>query len=455
MVKQISRTELKHSGRRKSIKEGIFASAEGSFGGKFISPFAIAINTSNSLVALLTSITGLLGPLSQLFSSKWFERDSRKKVVLTSVFLEALMWIPFIIIAILFSKGILINFLPALLLLSFSIYIILTNAAQPFWFSWMGDIVDSKYRGRWFSKRNLIIGIISVVLAIFASVLLDYFKKNNLAMLGFGILFFLALVSRLGSWLTFKKQYEPKLKFEKKDYFSFWQFLKQAPNNNFGKFSLFRSLYAFAGAVSGSVWTIYLLRYLKFNYTIYIIVLVSEVVFSLIFVNLWGKLADKYGNYKIIILTTFILPITPILWILNTSPIYMILVPSLIEGIAWGGFILVSKNFIYDNVRKQKRSLAISYYNMLWGIGVFFGAGLAAILIKYLNIKIISPIILIFILGAILKMIVVSLFIPKMKETKKIKVKQKNFEKDIFKGIKPSLVEEVHEIHSIGHYLKE
>ncbi len=456
MIKERGIKKLKHQARRLSIREGIFSSAKISFGDRFIHPFAIAINTSNPLVALLTSISGLLGPLSQLFSSQWFERYPRKKIVLLSVFIESLAWLPFITIAILFSLGILTNILPVLLLFSFSIYIIMANASHPHWFSWIGDLVDEEYRGRWFSKRNLLNGVFSVVLAILASIFLDYFKRINLAMIGFAILFSLALISRLISWFILKKQYEPKLSFKKENYFSFWEFLKKAPKNNFGRFTIFRALFAFAGAISGAVWAIYLLRYLGFSYSVYMIILISEVIFSLLLIGLWGNFADKYGNYKLLIVTTIFLPIVPILWILHPSPIYMIFVPALIGGLAWGGFALAIGNFIYDNVGKQKRSLAVSYYNMLWGIGVCAGASVAALLIKYLPSFIFEPIILMFLIAAIARMIIVAWWIPKIKEVRKTeKLTLKKLKKTLIKDIKPTLMEEAHQIISLGHYLKK
>ena len=447
--------ELKHKSRRLSIKEGILASSKMSFGDKFVQPFAIAINTSNPLVALLTSISGFLGPLSQVLTAQKYRNYSRKKVVLVSVFLETLMWLPFIAIAFLFSKGILTNILPVFLLSFFSIYVIVSNASYPYWFSWVGDIVDEKFRGRWFSKRNLFIGIVSVVLSIFASLFLDYFKKLDLAMTGFAILFALAFISRFGSLTILKKQYEPEFKFKKKDYFSFWQFLKQSQKNNFGKFATFRALFAFAGAISGAVWSIYFLRYLNFSYFNYMVILVSGTLFSLLFIEFWGKIIDKYGNYKVLILTTIFLPLTPLLWILSPSLIYLIFVPSLIEGIAWGGFILAVKNYIYDNVRKEKRSLAISYYTMLWGIGVSAGAGIAALLIKYLTIKFIEPIKLIFLISAIIEMIVVFWWIPKLKEVRKNNkiFKPKNFRKLIINQAKSSIIEEAHELLYMRKYL--
>ena len=115
MVRKTSIKELKHHSRRLSIKEGIFAAAKGSFGDSYISPFAIAINASNSVVALLSSISGLLGPLTQIFGSKLIEKHSRKKIILKAVFFESLLWLPLILLAILYYKGISITLLPFLL----------------------------------------------------------------------------------------------------------------------------------------------------------------------------------------------------------------------------------------------------------------------------------------------------------------------------------------------------
>ena len=449
--------ELKHQARRLSIKEGIFAAAKNSFGWHYISPFAIAINTSNSLVALLTSISGLLGPLSQTFSSRLIEKYPRKKIVTRSVFFESFFWLAFIGIAIAYYKGIALTFLPILLMIVFGLMVIVMNIPSPAWFSWMGDLVDDKYRGRWFSKRNLIIGFITVILAISASFFLDYFKANNWTMFGFIILFSLALIARLICWRIFKKKYEPKIKLKKGYYFSFSEFLIQAPKNNFGRFSLFRAWLGFTSSISGPLIAVYLLRYLEFKYSIYMIVIFAGTVFSLLFLNLWGKLADKYGNYRVLCITTIFIPMVPILWILHPSPIYLAIVPSIVGGIAWAGFNLSAGNFIYDNVTTQKRGLAVSYYNMLNGIGIGIGAGIGALLIKFLTIDFIEPIIAIFILGSIARMLVVFWWIPKFKEIKKTKKfnSSKVLKNIIFKQAKPILAEEAHEIMSIKDYLRE
>ncbi len=446
---------LKQKSRDFSIKEGIFASAKDSFGTHFLSPFAIAINSSNSLVAIMSSITGLLGPLSQIFGSKIIEKKPRKKVVTKFVLLESISWLAFLIISFLFVKNILTEILPIMFLLFFSIYTILLNVMVPAWFSWTGDIISEKYRGRWLSKRNLLMGFTSLILAIGAAFFLEYMKEKNLAMIGFAILFFLAFVTRMTCWKIFKKQYEPKLKIKPGQHFSFFEFLIRAPKTNFGRLALFRFFFSLSITISGSLLAIYLLRNLNLTYIQYIIVILSATFFTLIVTEIWGKIADKYGNYKVLLITTIFIPLIPILWILNNSILYLIIVPGIVRGISWAGFNLASGNFIYDNVSPEKRGLAISYYNMLMGLGIFFGGLIGAFFIKFLHTSRIEPILTIFIASAILSAIVVIWWMPKIKEIKNKKKTRdpKAFRKFLLKQIKPTLTEEVHQIIDIKKYI--
>ncbi len=447
--------KLKHQARRRSIREGIFAASENSFGFRFLSPFAIAINASNSMVAMLGSITGLLGPLSQLFGSKLIDKYSRKKILLKAIFWAALIWLPMILLAILYHYNLVRGVLPLMFIFFFGIRVILTNIGAPAWFSWMGDIVDDEFRGRWFSKRQLIVGFISIILAIAASFFLDFVKNYSLTMAGFGILFALAMISRLTSWKLLKGQYEPKLELKKGEEFPFLDFLLKSPKNNLGRFTLFRASLAFAQAIGSSLFAVYLLRTIGFDYKFYMFITIAGTVFSLSLIELWGKFADRYGNYTTLIITSFFIPSIPILWILSRSPIYLILVPSIIGGIAWAGFNLASSNFIYDNTSPEKRGRVVSYYNMFLGIGTFLGAGLGAILIKYIpSFLSLEPIVIIFIICGLARMAAIMMGLYNIKEVKKTKkFKRKSLKNIILKETPRTLHEEAHQIMSIKKYL--
>ncbi len=448
--------ELKHSARRRSIQEGIFATIKSSFGDRYISPFAIALGLSNSLVAFLSSISGLFGPISQIFGSKLMEKQSRKKIVTKFVLLEALSFLFLVFIAFLYLNNIIITSIPILFIAFFIYYTIIINIPSPAWFSWMGDIVDEEYRGRWFSKRNTILSFISIIFTLLSSFFLDFMKKNNFVFYGFIILFLLAMLSRLISWRIFHKQYEPKIKIDKKIEFSFLDFLKKAPKSNFGKFTFFRAFFFFSTSIAGSLITVYLLRFLKLSYTDYMLIVLSGTFFSIIALDLWGKLIDVFGNYKILIITSIPISFIPVLYSLSPNIFYLLFVPSLISGIGWAGFNLASQNMIYDNVSREKRGLVLSYFNLLNGIGIFFGAGAGSLLIKYLNTSFIQPIFLIFIISTLLRLLSIIIFAPRIKEVRVKKKKSiKEIEHFVIREFPSSIHEEFRQISSIGRYLRQ
>ena len=207
ILSEVTKKMEKKRTMKLSVKEGAFASMTVGFGETNITPFALALNASNFQVGLLSSLAGVLAPLSRIFGSKLLEKFRRKRVIITAVSLQALMWIPILSLGILFWKGFFQNNLIIFLILFYSLYAILGAIAGPSWFSLMGDLVPEKVRGRYFSKRNKITGTVALLATLVAAFFLDYFKTKGLALIAFSILFFLACIFRLISAGLFSKHY--------------------------------------------------------------------------------------------------------------------------------------------------------------------------------------------------------------------------------------------------------
>jgi MFS family permease len=460
MIKKSLEKEKAHHTRRLSIKEGIFWTIRQSFGGAYVIPFTIFTGASNFLVAITNSLW-YLSSVSQVIGGKIANKFKRKKILTKTLFLESIGWMFLALIGLLYLKNIYIEFLPIAILISFSIIMFAGGLGHPAWFSWIGDLVDSKYLGRWFSKRNTIISFMTVTLTIGASLILEQFKSIGKQGLGFTLFFLIAFLARLYCIAIIRRHYEPKKKKEKHEY-SLKKFLKKIKSSNFGQFVLFRTLFAFSTALTAPLVAIYLLKNLQFDYFSYILITLSGTIFSVLTLNLWGKIADKFGNYRVIAITTLLIPLTPIWWTLSTSKIFLFLIPGFIGGTTWTAFIIASGNFIYDNVPKEKRPKAISYFNLFIGVGALLGglvgAGLLAIInpLTIFNLTIPS-LFIIFWIGAIARMVVVGAWIPKLKEIKhKEKIGNiKSFEHLVLKEAKHTLVEDIQEISSIPGYIKE
>jgi MFS family permease len=239
-----------------------------------------------------------------------------------------------------------------------------------------------------------------------------------------------AFVFRAISSFMLSKKYEPSLKLEKEYYFSFRQFLKKMPGNNFGKFVIFVALIQLTTAIASPFFAVYMLKNLGFSYLQYTAITISSMLFSLLFMPFWGKFADNYGNLKVVKICTIFIIMIPLLWVL--SPLiagfgkialvsYLFAIEGL-SGMVWAGFNLSSSNFIFDAVTRQRMALCVTYSNILQGIGIFVGATLGGFMASS-SVPILgfAPLIFVFIISGAARIIVASILMPKLKEVRVVK----------------------------------
>lgn len=420
--------------KKVSLQEVSAYSLMDGFGLRYITPFANAIGVSNTYIGLLTSFPSLLGNLSQLVSTKAMEFYSRKKIVFWSVLFQSLMWLVLVFLGAFYfiydlSKVNASN----LLVIIYTLLTIFGAFAGPSWSSWMKDIVTTG-RGSYFGKRSRLAGLLALIFFFIGGFILDYFKQTNI-FIAFTILFSIAFFGRFISAALFLKQYEPKLRLKKGYYFSFFEFIKKMPFNNFGRFAIFTALLNFSVALASPFFAIYLLedlglKFISFGYILYTIVIMATPIISILFLSRWGRFADKFGNYKVIKLTAFFIPLIPVYWIISyfligRISLFLIIIFFLFfEGLAgwvWSGFNLASGNYIYDAVTRERMAICVAYHNFLNGLGIFLGASIGGV-IASLNMGIFgsSSLLIVFALSALVRFVVVKLMVNKIKEVREI-----------------------------------
>ena len=408
-----------------SIKDGVAWSVNEGLGNSYVSPYMIALGGDNFQIGMLTSVPNFIANFSQLATPKFVKKTSRKSLVTSLVLLQALMWVP--ILSLSFITRIDGLIIPLLLIFFYTLYLTFGSLARPAWSSWMGDLVPEEERGKFFGRRNEIIGFTGLISMIFAGFFLDLFKGwgGNL-FLGFAILFFLAMIARLVSRYYLIKQYEPKFKEDEKYYFSFSQFVKKIWRrgrrpNNFGRFTLYTALVSFAVNLAAPFFAVYMLRDLGFSYTVFILITVSSSLTRLLSMPKWGKFLDRYGTLKTLKIGGFLIPFVPLLWLWSSNPIYLFAI-EIFDGLAWAAFDLSSFNFVYDVVTRQRREIAFAYFNALNGLGTFIGASVGGLLATHFPFKIgFHPILFLFLISGILRFILSAFMLPHLREVRKVK----------------------------------
>lgn len=397
-----------------SILDGTFYASMIGFGESFISAFAVFLKATNIQLGLLSSLPQMIGSFSQLFSNRLIKLfNSRKKLVCAFVFLQALMYLPIMLV---FFFGTLRVYH---LIFFVSIYWLFGMILGPAWSSWMGDIVPENRRGAYFGLRNKITGFASFFSFLIAGYILQrYADGTNVQYIGFVIIFLLALMSRIVSFIFLTKKYEPKYEVVKESEFSFFDFIKHVRETNYGLFVIFLCLMNFSVYLAAPFFTPYMLNDLRMSYLSFTIVIAAAMIMKIFSMPVWGRVSDRFGTKKVLKLSSFLMPIVPVLWIFSDNIIYLILI-QMYSGFIWAGFELASFNFIFDTTSAPKRATCIAYYNVLNGSAIFLGALIGGLIIKY-NSVFLSNYFLVFLISGVLRYVVSIILIPKLREVRQV-----------------------------------
>lgn len=397
-----------------SIMDGMFNAMKVGFGESFFQAFATLFKATDFQIGLLGSLPQALGSIAQIWSSRLVHIfNSRKKFILFSVVFELLMYIP---IALVFFFG---TFKVFHLIFFVCLYWIFGTIAVPAWSSWMGDLVNEKERGTYFGIRNKIAGFAFFLAMLFGGYILQLFSDGlTTQYIGFVIIFVLAFISRIFSFVYLSKKYEPDYSLFPERYFSFIDFLKQARFRNYGLFVLYLCSMNFGVYLASPFFAAYMLYELKLGYLMFTVVNATMIIVKYLVMPIWGKASDKFGTKKVLALSGFLMPLAPILWIFSDN-IWWILGIQVYSGFVWAGFEISSFSFIFDTTTAQKRTRCVAYYNVLNGFSIFFGALLGGFILKYDPI-ILSKYLFVFLISGIVRYAASVMFLPKLKEVRNV-----------------------------------
>lgn len=313
---------------------------------------------------------------------------------------------------------------PVLIIFLFFIGTTSTNSGASGWISWLNDLVPVNSRGIYWSKRNRIIGFAQFISIIIAGLLLYIFKKYNMELNGYCILFIIGGAARFSCSFFLAKKYEPPLHENLiSNEFRFKIFLQKLFTTNFGKFALFQFLMAFSVNIMAPIVNVHMILSLHFNYLQFMTVTLLFMASSFVFVTYWGPHSDRYGNYIILFITSISLPLFSFIWVFNRN-FYTILLIQIFGGFVWSGFTLCTQNYIFDAIPRENIPKIFSYYSILANLSAFLGASLGGILTiftKKLHFSFFTSnnFELIFILSGLLRIIVILFFIKRFKEVRK------------------------------------
>jgi MFS family permease len=403
-----------------SIRDGVAFSAQVGAGETYFSAFALFLRATAPQVALLSTLPPLLASLAQLVSA-WLGRFvGRRRLVLAGCALQALLWLPILLVPLLFPGQMIVALLILLVL-----YHSTNNLAAPQWTSIMRDLVPERWRGRYFGARTRLTTLTTFIALVAAGIVLHLFDTAGRTYVGFVVVFLGAFLARVVSTYHLTYLYEPENSAPPADMHiaHWWSSLRQTGTVGF---SVYFALMNAAVGISSPFFAVYMLRDLELSYLAFMLLTGSSVLAQFLTLTMWGRIADIYGNRLILLVTSMSLPIVPVLW-LATDAIWYLVVIQAVSGFTWSGFTLATGNLLYELVPRSRRAAYVAFHNVGTASGVFAGAMIGAALVPLLpELTVLfgesmaaSNLLYLFALSGILRGIIAALLARRVREMRK------------------------------------
>lgn len=408
-----------------------------------IAGFAKELGFGDLIYAIMLALP-VLGGAIQLYASMILEKTKkRKQIFIISGFLHRIPWFFIAILPLIVSERTFLFYIIVFLLIVSSLGGAFLNVS---FMSWMGALVPLEIRGRFFSQRSMLATISSFV----SGLIIGKFLDTVPGLIGFSIVFIISTILGVLDISCFFKVYDPPMQGS----FTYNEklitiFKKVLTHSKFSKFLVFAVIFQFALNIAGPFFNIYMIKYLKMSF--FEIALYVQLINNLsviLFIKIWGRIIDKFGNKPVLLISTSVISFLPFLWCFTTPDnwLFIVILLQILAGIFWPGIDLGYNNLALSLSPDENRSFYIAVLNLFvssLGIALayIFGGFIIENVAPFLNLYLKNYFKIslveyhyVFILSAILRFISLKFFLTKVEEEKSYSLYE--LKEDIMKRVK-------------------
>ena len=342
--------------------------------GPFQTGFALQLGATPVQLGLLAGLPAAVN-LLQLPASVYVERRGERRVFCgVSSVAGRLLWLPILLIPFFVPHE--AQFAAFLILLTCSSALL--TIVTPAWTSWMSDLVPAGSRGDYFGRRNMLAGVVTMLVPLPAGAFLDQAVKYGRfdARLGFAVLFGVACVAAIGSFVLILRQPEPPMaRTEGKRENPLKSLAAPLSDKGFVPFLLFSALVVLGQTLAGQFFMAWQLDKAALNLPYFTVQLLGAVASGagLLTTPIWGYLSDKYGSRPVLMISATFTILAPLLWCL-TRPgalwlnVGVIILLNLLSGAAWAGVGLTQFNLLLGMSDAARRATYVAVFSATTGV---------------------------------------------------------------------------------------
>lgn len=342
-----------------SFRDGLLANGMLALQETFVIAAAVSLRASSMAIASMTSLSLLLGALSQFLVPAFADpAKGRKHYVIVGVYLQAFC----------FFLAAFTGFLPAeaapwAFAGMFVLSVVSNQSTGAYWTDWMGDLIPGSVRGRHFAWRSIWFQWTYLACSLTAGIFARKYTSANAPWLLFCFIFLAAAALRYGCAYFLKRQYEPVSHTAREALSPF----KFRPSRDFLYFCVATSAFGGAAAMSGPFFAVWYLRDLHFNYLTVAVAHACTVLGSIAFIKFWGRMVDNFGTSKVIWVSGLMATVIPLPYLFFSEP-HQIWLANLYSGATWSGYNMALFNHILNATDTRQRNHFIAFGTLVGGV---------------------------------------------------------------------------------------
>jgi len=252
------------------------------------------------------------------------------------------------------------------------------------WTAWMGELVPSAIRGRFFSRRTVYITIAGTVASLAAGIALDALSARGFKGPSLGALAAVACLAGVVSVYLLRYQHDPQpvRARERRDWRVLIVVMRAAPARPFLWYLL-----AWNGAValSASFFSFHMLSNLRTGFAIAALHGVAVAAVRIISAPFWGRAVDRFGARPVLVLCSFGIAAVPAMWLLPTPAfLWPLALEAVLSGTLWGGHGIAAMDLTFQLSPRAERPFYLAVFATAGGLGFAVASMLAGLLASQL-----------------------------------------------------------------------
>jgi MFS family permease len=362
--------------------DGAFALGIDNIINTYLVLYAVALGASSAQVGLLGALSGLGAALALLPGALLVERIGRRReIILASggsigrIAVLLLLLIPF------FLQGNAAVYLAIALVVMRDTF---GNLSLPAWSSLAADIVPLGQRGRYFASRTFAQTVAGMITAFAAGWIINLSGFPA----GYQWALLLAFLCGAASWFCFSRiqdpSPEPPPRTPRTGTAPILGSILAHPS--FLALCLHSAVWNFSLNLAAPFFNVYLVHNLKASMIQVGILTVATSLASLPALRVFGPLADRWGPRRIILVTSLLIPVLPLAWIIVPSPWYILAI-NLASGVLWSGFTMSVLNLLLQISPHAERARFTAVHQIVVALSLALGAAVGGWVVTAFSYK--------------------------------------------------------------------